>query len=60
MNSEDLFKIAIEQKVAFVMGHVFHCDGSGHNTMRLNFSFMSKEQNEEGIRRLADAIRQLM
>jgi 2-aminoadipate transaminase len=60
MNAEDLFKIAIEQKVAFVLGNVFHCDGSGHNTMRLNFSFMSKEQNDEGVKRLADAVKQLM
>ncbi|NHB67497.1 aminotransferase-like domain-containing protein [Perlabentimonas gracilis] len=60
MNSEDLFKIAIEQKVAFVLGSVFHCDGSGKNTMRLNFSFMNKEQNDEGVKRLAEAIKQLM
>ncbi len=60
MKSEDLFKIAIEQKVAFVLGHVFHCDGSGTNTMRLNFSFMSKELNDEGVKRMADAIKQLM
>jgi 2-aminoadipate transaminase len=60
MNAEDLFKIAIDQNVAFVLGKVFHCDGSGQNTMRLNFSFMSKEQNDEGVKRLADAIRQLM
>jgi 2-aminoadipate transaminase len=60
INAEDLFKIAIEQKVAFVLGNVFHCDGSGHNTMRLNFSFMSKELNDEGVKRLAQAVRQLM
>ena len=60
MKSEDLFKIAIEQKVAFVLGHVFHCDGSGQNTMRLNFSFMSEAKNDEGVKRLADAVRQLM
>lgn len=60
MDAEDLFKIAIEQKVAFVLGKVFHCDGSGKNTMRLNFSFMSKELNDEGVKRLADAIRQIM
>ncbi|HOU64360.1 MAG TPA: PLP-dependent aminotransferase family protein [Tenuifilaceae bacterium] len=60
MNAEEFFKIAIDQKVAFVLGSVFHCDGSGHNTMRLNFSFMSKEQNEEGVKRLAAAIKQQM
>ena len=60
MNAEEFFKIAIDQKVAFVLGSVFHCDGSGHNTMRLNFSFMSKEQNEEGVKRLAAAIKEQM
>ena len=60
MNAEDLFKIDIEQKVAFVLGSVFHCDGSGKNTMRLNFSFMSKEKNDEGVKRLAEAIKQIM
>lgn len=60
MNAENLFKIAIEQKVAFVLGSVFHCDGSGKNTMRLNFSFMSKEKNDEGVKRLAEAIKQIM
>ena len=60
MDSEDLFKIAIDEKVAFVLGKVFHCDGSGKNTMRLNFSFMSKELPYEGIKRLADAIRRIM
>lgn len=60
MDSEELFKVAIEQKVAFVLGKVFHCDGSGKNTMRFNFSFMSKEQNEEGVKRLAEAIRKMM
>jgi len=57
MDSEKLFMQAIEEKVAFVLGHVFYCDGSGRNTMRLNFSFPSKEMNVEGIKRLARAIR---
>lgn len=60
MDSEELFKVAIEQKVAFVLGKVFHCDGSGKNTMRFNFSFMSKEKNEEGVKRLAQVIRKMM
>jgi 2-aminoadipate transaminase len=56
IEAEDLFMQAIEEKVAFVPGNVFHCDGSGRNTLRLNFSFASKEMNIEGIRRLAKAI----
>jgi 2-aminoadipate transaminase len=60
MDAEELFALAIEENVAFVLGHVFHCDGSGRNTMRINFSFMSKELNEEGVRRLANAIKKMM
>jgi len=60
MDSEALFKVAIEENVAFVPGAPFHCDGSGRNTMRINFSYMSKEMNEEGVKRLANAIRKSM
>ncbi|HCT31472.1 MAG TPA: aminotransferase [Bacteroidales bacterium] len=60
MDSEELFKIAIEEHVAFVLGNVFHCDGSGRNTLRMNFSFMSKEMNEEGVKRLANAIKKMI
>ena len=60
MDAEELFKIAIEEKVAFVLGTTFHCDGSGKNTLRINFSYMSKEKNEEGVKRLANAIKRLI
>jgi 2-aminoadipate transaminase len=60
MDAQELFLNAIKKKVAFVVGSVFHCDGSGKNTMRINFSYASKEQNEEGVIRLAQAIRELM
>ena len=55
-DTTELFKMAIEQKVAFVIGEAFHCDNSGKNTMRLNFSFMDDANIEEGIKRLAAAI----
>jgi len=35
-----------------VPGNSFHPDGTGHNTMRLNFSHPRPELIEEGIRRL--------
>ena len=60
MDAEKLFHRAIEKKVAFVIGNVFYCDGKGQNTMRLNFSFVDEEQNIEGVKRLAEAIRQEM
>jgi 2-aminoadipate transaminase len=51
---------AVEKKVAFVPGTVFYPDGSGDNTMRLNFSNAGPEMIREGIKRLgstlADAI----
>lgn len=41
-----------EQKVAYVAGNSFFCDGGGKNTMRLNFSYETLEKNEEGCKRL--------
>lgn len=53
INTADLLKEAIEQKVAFVPGHSFHPNGGGYNTMRLNFSNATDEMIVEGTRRLA-------
>ena len=47
---------AIEEKVAFVPGQGFHADGSGINTMRLNFSNVPPDQLQAGVRRLGHAI----
>jgi 2-aminoadipate transaminase len=60
MDAKDLFDIAIKENVAFVLGNAFFCDGSGKNTMRINFSYMSEEMNTEGVKRLAKAIKKLM
>jgi len=58
MDAQELFYKAIEKNVAFVMGSVFHCDDTGKNTMRINFSFMSEEKSTEGVKRLAEAIKE--
>jgi len=60
INAEELFKVAINENVAFVPGTVFYCNGEGKNTLRINFSFMSEEMNIEGSRRLANAIKQMI
>jgi 2-aminoadipate transaminase len=60
MDAENLFQKAIDNNVAFVLGSVFHCDGSGKNTMRINFSFMPKDKTTEGVKRLAKAIKEEM
>lgn len=60
LSSRELLEHALKQDVAFVTGPAFHCDGSGQNTLRLNFSYPSVEQLDEGIRRLARAIGAMM
>lgn len=44
--------------VAYVPGQSFFVDGSGRNTMRLNFTFAKMEMIDEGIERLGKVIRQ--
>ena len=60
MSANDLFPKAIEKKVAYVVGSAFHCNGKGQNTMRLNFSFSTEQQIDEGIHRLAEVIKENM
>ena len=59
-DATELFNVAIKENVAFVIGEAFHCDGSGKNTMRINFSFMNEEKTEEGVKRLATAIKKML
>ncbi|MBI9079754.1 MAG: PLP-dependent aminotransferase family protein [Pseudodesulfovibrio sp.] len=54
--SMDLFDVAIKDKVAFVPGRPFYVDGSGENTLRLNFSNSDEKKTEDGIKRLGRSI----
>lgn len=56
IDTDEIFRKAIEKNVAFVAGSSFFCDGSGHNTMRINFSFSDKPEIETGVKRLAEVI----
>lgn len=60
MNSADILKIAIEQKVAFVPGAPFHPMGDGHNTFRLNFSNARPDLIQEGISRLGKVLNEII
>jgi DNA-binding transcriptional MocR family regulator len=61
MDAGAMLRTAVEEEgVAYVPGQAFHCDGSGRNTMRLNFSYPSEEQIREGITRLARMVRRRM
>ncbi|MFQ6127755.1 MAG: PLP-dependent aminotransferase family protein [Thermoplasmata archaeon] len=51
---------AIEQKVAYVHGAAFRFDGGGRDSMRLNFSYPTYEEVEEGIRRLGRVLKNEM
>jgi len=56
IDTEIMFLDAIKQKVAYVHGKAFHVDGGGGRSMRLNFSYSTNEQIEEGMKRLARVI----
>jgi len=60
MDAARLLEKAIRKNVAFVCGSVFYCNNEGHNTMRINFSFADEKDTCEGIRRLAEVIREEM
>ena len=53
---ESLLSKALEQGVLFVIGSAFCVDGSGHDRIRLSFSWPTAEKIREGARRLAAAM----
>ena len=57
MSADDMFQDALKENVAYVIGSAFHSDGSGKNTMRLNFSFATPAKIDEGIKRLAATVK---
>jgi 2-aminoadipate transaminase len=59
MSSMELFKVAVDENVAFVPGEAFYSDNPELNTLRLNFSNSNEKKIEEGIKRLGSAIKSL-
>ncbi|MDQ0508504.1 2-aminoadipate transaminase [Aedoeadaptatus ivorii] len=60
MNARELGMKAIEKKVAFVPGGAFFAENPRESCFRLNYSCMSEEKIEEGIKRLAEVIKDAM
>ena len=60
LNTRLMFKRAIAKKVAYVVGDAFYPDGSNYYSMRLNFSYSDDEVIGEGIRRIAEVIKEEM
>lgn len=56
ISATKLFEEAIEERVAYVTGSVFHAAGGGDHTFRLNFTNSSLDQIREGIQRLGSVL----
>lgn len=56
-DARDLFKYAIERKVAYVPGDSFFPASGKRNYFRLNFSYNDDDVIEDGVKRLADALK---
>jgi len=60
MDAGELLQKAIENKVVYVIGAAFYPHRDHRNTMRLNFTYPTNEQIEEGIKRLAKVIKEAL
>ena len=59
-DARKLMDLALKKyKVAYVPGQGFHPDGTGANSMRLNYSYPTVEQIWEGIKRLSQMIKEV-
>lgn len=58
IDTSEMFSKAIQRRVAYVVGSAFFHDGSGRNSMRLNFSYPTDERIVEGVRRLAEVFKE--
>lgn len=56
INTDELYRFAMEEKVAFVPSSVFDFTGKDRHAMRVNFTRCSPETIREGVRRLGRAI----
>ena len=56
IDTELMFLDALKEKVAYVHGKAVCVDGGGGRSMRLNFSYSTNEQLEEGMKRLGAVI----
>lgn len=60
IDAGELFKKAIEKKVAFVTGSPFFANGGGEHNARINYTYSKPDVIEEGVKRLGEAIREML
>ncbi len=58
VDTKEMLPVALSEGVAYVPGSAFYIDGSGRNTMRLNFSYPDIEEIREAIKRLAKVVKE--
>lgn len=58
IDTKKMLMEAIDAGVAYVPGASFFANGMGWNTMRLNFSYPSPEEIREGVRIIADLVKE--
>ncbi len=58
-DSREVLRRCLDHNVAFVPGQEFFPDGSGKNTMRLNYSNAVPEKIGEGIRRMGGVLKEM-
>jgi 2-aminoadipate transaminase len=54
IDTSELFMEAIEKNVAFIQGAAFYADGSGLNTIRLNFSNENPATIDKAVKIIGD------
>jgi 2-aminoadipate transaminase len=60
LDAANVLQNAVQAKVAFVPGAPFFPLGSGHNTLRMNFSNASPDKIREGISRLGQVLGEML
>jgi len=60
LDANDVLERCLEREVAFVPGGGFFPNGGHENTLRLNFSNMPELRIAEGIRRIGEALREMI
>ncbi|AEH25328.1 aminotransferase-like domain-containing protein [Pyrococcus yayanosii] len=60
INATAMLERAVAKGVAYVPGEAFYAHRDVKNTMRLNFTYVDEAQIEEGIKRLAETIKELL
>ena len=57
MDAGELFRSAVDNNVAFVIGQPFFVDGRGRNTFRLSYSQAGLDDIEAAVRQIGDLIK---